>query len=123
MFILLLRNTMPLWIDITIIFSSSSFASDHGSKHKAGHKGEQENEQFTPDIKFSKETQACIACHSQISPGIVKDWLSSRHSKINPSDALKKPVLERRISTVNPPENMSHYAVGCFECHSQNPVK
>src|SRR4030066_2307408 len=115
MFIIFFRNTMPLWITLTFIFSSFSFASDHGSKHKSGHEGEQENEHFTPDIKFSKETQACIACHSQISPGIVKDWLSSRHSKITPSDALKKPSLERRISTNTPPENMRNIAVGFFE--------
>jgi len=123
MLMLFLRNAMPLWIAFMIVFSSSSFASEHSSKHKAAHKGERESGHFTPDIKFSKETQACIACHSQVSPGIVKDWLSSRHSKITPTDALKKPAIERRISTVNPPENISQYAVGCFECHSQNPEK
>jgi len=44
------------------------------------------------------ETQACIACHYVYTPGIVMDWLSSRHSKTLPAEAMKKNPLERRIS-------------------------
>ena len=48
--------------------------------------------------RLSPSTQACIACHAQYTPGIVHDWLSSRHSQATPADAMKKPELERRIS-------------------------
>jgi hypothetical protein len=73
------------------------------------------------DIPFSEETQECIDCHKDYTPGIVEDWLTSRHSKISPENALKKPLLERRISRGNIPEKLTSIAVGCYECHSQNP--
>jgi hypothetical protein len=70
---------------------------------------------------LSPQTQTCIACHNASTPGIVQDWLTSRHSKTTPAEALKKPFLEKRISTDNPPQGLMEYAVGCYECHSQNP--
>lgn len=73
--------------------------------------------------RLSPETQACIACHAQFTPGIVRDWLTSRHAKTVPSEALKKPAVERRISAEGLPEGLSRYKVGCFECHSRNPQK
>ncbi|RMG72009.1 MAG: hydroxylamine oxidase, partial [Nitrospirae bacterium] len=69
--------------------------------------------------KISPQTQACIGCHQMYTPGIVKDWLSSRHSMTTPAEAVKKPALERRISVEQPPEGLSEYVVGCYECHSQ----
>jgi hypothetical protein len=54
-------------------------------------------------------------------PGIVKDWLSSRHSKTTPEEALKKPRLQRRISVESSPKGLARVVVGCYECHSQNP--
>jgi hypothetical protein len=56
-------------------------------------------------------------------PGIVHDWFSSRHSQTTPADALKKPGIERRISVDKLPDDLSAYAVGCYECHSRNPEK
>ena len=73
------------------------------------------------DVPLSVETEACIDCHILYTPGIVKDWLSSRHAKITPLEAMKKPDLERRISTKKLPDELRTYAVGCYECHSQNP--
>jgi len=73
--------------------------------------------------KLSPETQACIGCHSSVTPGIVEDWLSSRHSYMTPGEAMKKPPLERRISATDVPEELRGYAVGCYECHSRNPEK
>ncbi|HYA12328.1 MAG TPA: multiheme c-type cytochrome, partial [Thermodesulfovibrionales bacterium] len=70
---------------------------------------------------LSPQTQTCISCHDNYTPGIVKDWLSSRHAKTTPSEALKKPALERRISAESLPKELSEYAVGCYECHSLNP--
>jgi len=43
----------------------------------------------------SEQTQVCILCHINYTPGIIEDRLKSRHSK---------------QSTV----------VGCYECHSLN---
>lgn len=69
---------------------------------------------------LSPQTQTCIACHNASTPGIVEDWLTSRHSKTTPTEALKKPSLEKRISTDSLPKELIEYAVGCYECHSQN---
>ncbi len=75
------------------------------------------------NIQMSPATESCIACHILFTPGIVHDWMSSRHSKTSPAFALKKPALERRISADTVSEELSGYAVGCFECHSRNPRK
>jgi len=75
------------------------------------------------NAQVSPSTRDCIACHTQFTPGIVQDWLSSRHAKTAPRDALKKPAIERRISTDAVSEDLSVYAVGCYECHSRNPKK
>ncbi len=73
----------------------------------------------TPDL--SEQTQICILCHRKSTPGIVRDWMTSRHSKTTPDMAIKKPVLERRVSSDSIPEALMAVAVGCYECHSQNP--
>lgn len=70
---------------------------------------------------ISEQTQVCLLCHRNYTPGIVEDWYRSRHSKITPSTALKKPVLERRVSGEIIPEPFQTVVVGCYECHSQNP--
>ncbi len=72
-------------------------------------------------VPLSVETEACIDCHMIYTPGIVEDWLSSRHAKITPLEAMKKPDLERRISIEILPDELQAYAVGCYECHSRNP--
>jgi hydroxylamine dehydrogenase len=71
--------------------------------------------------QLSPQTQACVGCHKLYTPGIVEDWLSSRHAGTTPTDALKRPPLERRISANTVPQGLMEYAVGCYECHSQNP--
>lgn len=73
--------------------------------------------------RVSPQTQGCLGCHSMYTPGIVHDWFSSRHSQTTPADALKKPVIERRISVDKLPDDLSAYAVGCYECHTRNPEK
>ena len=69
----------------------------------------------------SEETQACLGCHETVTPGIVADWKKSRHATVSPEEALKKPLLERRVSFKNPPKGMETTAVGCAECHTLNP--
>ncbi|NWF52115.1 MAG: hypothetical protein HXY47_03440 [Nitrospirae bacterium] len=70
---------------------------------------------------ISPQTETCIACHNTSTPGIVHDWLKSKHSKTGLEEALKRPLLERRISNDSPKKELIGYAVGCYECHSQNP--
>lgn len=52
-------------------------------------------------VSISEQTEECIACHSDVTPGIVQDWLSSRHARTTPQMALAKPLLERRMSAEN----------------------
>ncbi|MCX5719298.1 MAG: multiheme c-type cytochrome, partial [Nitrospirae bacterium] len=89
------------------------FSKDIVASEKAG--------DVIDNATLSSQTQACIGCHNTYTPGIVQDWLSSRHSKVVPSEALKKNVLQRRISAETLPKELSKYCIGCFECHSQNP--
>jgi hypothetical protein len=72
---------------------------------------------------LSQETSACLECHKQFTPGIVEDWLRSRHSKIMPSTALKMREIERRISAKKVAPPYGNVVVGCFECHSLNSGK
>lgn len=68
----------------------------------------------------SSETEACIGCHEQVTPGIVADWRKSRHAVTLPSDALRKPPLQRRVSAKSIPAPLASQTVGCHECHSLN---
>jgi hypothetical protein len=72
----------------------------------------------TPPI--SKETQECLNCHSEYHPGLLQDWMHSLHSKVTPAEAIKKPPLERRVSSENIPDSLKGVVVGCYECHSLN---
>jgi len=74
---------------------------------------------------LSEESKNCIDCHTRFTPGIVEDWMKSRHSAITPEDSMKKPKLERRISVeyfTEIPQEFREVVVGCYECHSQNPM-
>ncbi|MBM4168105.1 MAG: hydroxylamine oxidase [Ignavibacteria bacterium] len=74
----------------------------------------------TPAI--SEQTQECLGCHENVSPGIVEDWRTSRHSTTSPAQGLQKAMLARRISNENIPANLKSVVVGCYECHSLNPA-
>ena len=80
-----------------------------------------EDEDPLSGVPLSPQTKACIGCHKIYTPGIVKDWLTSRHSKTIPAEAMGKAALEKRISAEVLPAELRTYAVGCFECHSRNP--
>ncbi|MGQ9813282.1 MAG: multiheme c-type cytochrome [Dissulfurimicrobium sp.] len=68
--------------------------------------------------KISEATQTCLGCHESVTPGIVADWKSGRHSKMTVDEALNKPVIERRISIDKVPNGMQGFVVGCAECHT-----
>lgn len=70
--------------------------------------------------KLSPETESCIGCHATVTPGIVKDWLTSRHARTAPDEALKNPLLQRRISAESIPDGLKKFTIGCYECHSLN---
>lgn len=72
---------------------------------------------------MSQETKACLDCHKVYTPGIVEDWLKSRHSKTLPSSALKKAERARRISAKKVAASLEKVVVGCYECHGLNPEK
>lgn len=69
---------------------------------------------------ISSETQQCIDCHETVTPGIMRDWQKSQHTKITPTSALQKSDNEIKVSTKNIPDNMKNTIVGCYECHSLN---
>lgn len=73
------------------------------------------------NISLSDESQACLDCHSNITPSIVKDWEKSLHSKTTIKNALAKSKLERRISIMaQPTEVTGEISIGCYECHALN---
>lgn len=73
-----------------------------------------------PEVPLSEQTQECLECHRIYTPGIVSDWLASEHAHETPSEAAKKPDLERELSSETVPEELLNVAVGCFECHGRN---
>lgn len=105
-----MRSRNILLICLTLIVAldpkSTISADEKSAKNEAG---------------LSPQTQACIGCHAKVTPGIVEDWLSSRHSHTTPRQAVMKPALERRISSSTVPEDLMDFAVGCYECHGRNP--
>ena len=102
---------------IIILTLTMALALFIGSIGNAGEKKEDH------DAGLSPQTQACIGCHMSVTPGIVEDWLTSRHSHTTPEKALKQPALQRRISAETIPSELTEYAVGCYECHSLNPER
>jgi hypothetical protein len=72
------------------------------------------------NVPISDKTRSCLACHRMMTPGIVEDWKTSRHSLTTLSAALERPVPERRISVAEAPEGLGDSVVGCYECHGLN---
>jgi hypothetical protein len=69
----------------------------------------------------SGDTDDCLGCHEEVTPGIVADWRHSRHSRVTPGEALGRPERERRFSAATPPDGTAEVVVGCAECHTRNP--
>ncbi len=70
--------------------------------------------------RASPETRQCIACHLQYTPGIVYDWLRSKHAWATPDAAAR---LYERLGApewgerLDPKFRGYGYTVGCYECH------
>ena len=73
--------------------------------------------------EISPGTEECLDCHRSVTPGIVADWERSRHARITLEEAVKKSVLERRVSVSKVPKSSARVAVGCAECHTLNSKK
>jgi hypothetical protein len=73
--------------------------------------------------EISEETEGCLGCHEMVTPGIVGDWLKSRHAKVSPAEGLAKEEVKRRISAVNLDKTLVQNSVGCAECHTMNADK
>ncbi|MDA8077895.1 MAG: multiheme c-type cytochrome [Nitrospiraceae bacterium] len=112
-----MKRLQPIAFVILIVILSPAAAT--GSEKKTG----LDRKPDQPAVGLSRQTRACISCHNSVTPGIVHDWLSSRHSRTTPAEALKKPSLQRRISAAAVDKSLSEYAVGCYECHSRNPER
>ncbi len=72
--------------------------------------------QAAPAAPVSEATQACLDCHESATPGIVADWRASAHARTSPAEAVKRPELERRVSSTFE-KGPSNEVVGCAECH------
>ncbi|MCD6489986.1 MAG: cytochrome c3 family protein [Thermodesulfobacterium sp.] len=68
---------------------------------------------------ISVETRACLSCHRIVTPGIVKDWEASVHSKTTLKEALNKNSLSKKVST-NSTLAKDDIVIGCAECHTAN---
>lgn len=71
----------------------------------------------------SDDTQTCLDCHSQVTPGIVADWQKSRHAMISPRQAMKISGLEAKVSAKKVPGELAGNSVGCAECHTMRSDK
>lgn len=68
----------------------------------------------------SPDTHSCLDCHREINPGIVSDWMKSRHAATTPRKALEKRE-NRRVSAESLPYELHDNSVGCAECHTLRP--
>jgi len=102
------RTILPAGM-VILLTAGLSLAAAKGTKPPA------------PTLRLSEETEACLACHELYTPGIVADWRASRHSQTTPAQALTRPPLSRMVSSESIPEKLQTLALGCFECHGQNP--
>jgi hydroxylamine dehydrogenase len=106
--------TFPKFVPVSRIIATSLFLALSFNSIVTAQEGES---------LLSEESSACVACHESLHPGLVADWEASRHSSTTPGAAITLPAMERRVSADSVPAAMSGNAVGCFECHGQNPER
>lgn len=79
--------------------------------------------QAVPAAEMSPATGECLDCHRTATPGIVSDWELSRHARVSPEEAQKKPPLSKMVSSREIPPELAGVSVGCAECHLLSPEK
>jgi len=66
----------------------------------------------------SPETQQCIQCHLDVTPGIVYDWLNSKHAWHKPADVAEiYEAIGYENYTIDEKFQNYNYTIGCYECH------
>ncbi|MBD3184812.1 redoxin domain-containing protein [Candidatus Poribacteria bacterium] len=80
-----------------------------------------QSEESVTSPPLSEDTEICIECHINYSPGIIEDWRNSRHARMTPEQAMNLPENQRRFSAESVPDELKSVAVGCYECHGLNP--
>jgi hypothetical protein len=84
-----------------------------------------EDDGTIPLEDLSAESQACISCHTQITPGIVEDWAKSEHSKALVND-VRVACYECHKAAPGRPDTLEHFAgkivvtvtpKDCATCH------
>ncbi|MCE4625007.1 MAG: multiheme cytochrome [Desulfurococcales archaeon] len=66
----------------------------------------------------SPQTQQCIECHLEETPGIVFDWLNSKHAWHKPADVAEiYEAIGYENYTIADKFQNYNYTVGCYECH------
>ncbi|MGD9365023.1 MAG: multiheme c-type cytochrome [Desulfobacteraceae bacterium] len=73
---------------------------------------------FGEPAPVSSATEECLECHATYHPGIVSDWMKSRHAKVTPAKAGTVKGLKRKVSSDQIPEALKASSVGCAECHT-----
>ena len=72
-------------------------------------------------LKTSHETDWCITCHRNLTPGVVAAWRKSTHAKMTVKMAREKKGLASKVSSTDIPEELTGVVVGCYECHGLRP--
>jgi hydroxylamine dehydrogenase len=103
----LLRMALPFAVIAGLLFGAASAETGFA----------QSSPQGDAVMNLSRETETCIDCHTVVSPGIVSDWLKSRHARVTVAEAMRRPVPERRISAERVPDELLGSTTGCAECH------
>ncbi len=69
-------------------------------------------------LKASPNTRICINCHIQVTPGVVFDWLKSKHAKETPEELEELYEKIGEEATIEAKFQGYPYTVGCYECHA-----
>ncbi|MBD3336063.1 MAG: hydroxylamine oxidase, partial [Candidatus Eisenbacteria bacterium] len=101
-----------------IICLLASFICFHATAAVAPARAERPADSLAP---MSDDTEACLACHTTVIPGVHGDWQRSRHAWVTVGEAMDRPELERRVSAASVPQDYLETGVGCAECHMMNP--
>ncbi len=72
---------------------------------------------FGASAQLSEASSECLDCHSLATPGIVSDWKGGVHSSTAVGKALQKSGKALKVSSVEIPEAVKGFVVGCAECH------
>ncbi len=106
---------------VMILMLASPIASGFMGKSLTAQAGAPSN--LSPEVLedalalASPETQQCIECHVDVTPGIVYDWLGSEHAWSTPAQVAEIYTAIGANFTLADKFQDYPYTVGCYECH------